>query len=364
MNSLATNVLEIVRGGSPALDDMPRPFSVSEVLESVHEIVDPIAEKRDLTFKVVTPREDHRLGHPQALRRVLLNLATNAFKFTDQGFVEIAARSKSLTLIEFSVRDTGSGIPQEDLENLYEPFHTRGGGGLTFSGTGLGLTISRRLVTAMGSKLNVETGSWGTQFSFELDLPLATGVPEGARESKPRLRRAGKYTAVAASVLILATATTFAWQRWPLVGGHSESQTQELGASPTAPSVLEERSRLSGEPGVVTEGSAVQKEITDVPAKTEGTAKTDAEVTAGEAADAAPARLAPAHLFVNSVPWGSVYIDGVRVGHTPMLNLRIAPGTHTLRIERDGFEAYERVVELKSGEELRLTNVALTPREQ
>ena len=103
---------------------------------------------------------------------MLLNLTTNALKFTDEGFVEIVARAKSPTRVEFSVRDTGNGIAREVLKTLYRPFRrSPSGDRYSFSGTGLGLSICRRLVEAMGSELQLETDpNWGTRFFFELEL--------------------------------------------------------------------------------------------------------------------------------------------------------------------------------------------------
>ena len=107
---------------------------------------------------------------------MLLNLATNAVKFTEAGFVEIAARPLGATRLEFSVRDSGEGIDAAVLPTLYQPFRKPAGGPrYYFSSAGLGLAICRKLVHAMGSTLRIETRPhWGTRFSFELELPPAT----------------------------------------------------------------------------------------------------------------------------------------------------------------------------------------------
>src|SRR2546426_7176759 len=129
----------------------------------------------DLTVGVTLPTTDLRLGHALALRRVLLNLTTNALKFTERGSVEIVAAEQSATRVRFFVRDTGPGINPEALSSLYHPFRRSAKAGrYLFSGTGLGLALTRRLVQAMGSELCLETQpGWGTQFSFDLELPPA-----------------------------------------------------------------------------------------------------------------------------------------------------------------------------------------------
>jgi len=171
LSTVTSNVIELARGGSQLADTQPAPFSVREILESVHDIVRPMAEEKGITIRLLPPSSDHREGHPHALSRVLLNLTTNALKFTEEGFVEVVAREKNLTTVEFSVRDTGPGINPHAIETLYLPFRRSRDDRYAFSGTGLGLALSRRLVEAMGSELKVETSKdWGTRFFFDLTL--------------------------------------------------------------------------------------------------------------------------------------------------------------------------------------------------
>lgn len=175
--SVASDIIELVRGGEGLTERTPVPFSVAQMLDSIHDIVRPMAEERGLGVYMFAPEVDHRLGHPLALSRVLLNLTTNGLKFTDDGYVEIRCRELDKAQVEFSIRDSGRGITPEALENLYRPFRTATDGKRQgFSGAGLGLAISRKLVAAMGSDLEVEARQGrGTRFYFELDLPPAPG---------------------------------------------------------------------------------------------------------------------------------------------------------------------------------------------
>ena len=175
LSSVASDVIELARGGDRLVDLDPIPFSVTDILESVRDIVQPIAEEKSLTVRLTAPEADFRIGHPVALSRVLLNLTTNALKFTAEGSVEVIARQTGARRIEFSVRDTGRGIPPQSMATLFEPFRRRQKSGeYAFSGSGLGLSICRKLVEAMGSSLRVETTMGaGTRFFFELELPLA-----------------------------------------------------------------------------------------------------------------------------------------------------------------------------------------------
>ena len=181
LSSVASDVIELARGGDRLVDLDPIPFSVTDILESVRDIVQPIAEEKNLTVRLTSPDADFRIGHPVALSRVLLNLTTNALKFTAEGFVEVTARQTAARAVEFTVRDTGRGIPPASMATLFEPFRRRQKPGeYAFSGSGLGLSICRKLVEAMGSRLEVETTQGvGTRFFFVLDLPLANETAFG-----------------------------------------------------------------------------------------------------------------------------------------------------------------------------------------
>lgn len=178
LSSMASDVIELARGGDRLVDLDPLPFSIADIFESVRDIVQPIAEEKGLTVRMTLPETDFRIGYPVALSRVLLNLTTNALKFTSEGYVELKAEQREGTVVAFSVRDTGRGIPPQAMLTLFEPFRRRKQQGeYAFSGAGLGLSICRKLVEAMRSTLKVETipPDTGTRFFFELDLPLAQG---------------------------------------------------------------------------------------------------------------------------------------------------------------------------------------------
>src|SRR2546422_620918 len=186
LSAVASDIIEFTQGGDQLVDQEPSAFSVTAMLESVRDIVRPIAEEKHLTVRLLAPVHDERMGHPVALSRVLLNLTTNALKFTDQGYVEVVAQEtggEGSSRIEFAVRDSGRGIPADKITTLFQPLRKESGRrGPLLSHTGLGLTICRKLATAMKSELKVESRTgWGTRFFFELDLPIVA-----ARRSGPR----------------------------------------------------------------------------------------------------------------------------------------------------------------------------------
>jgi len=176
LSAIASDVIELARGGDRLIDRTPVPFSVADLFQSVQDILLPMAEEKGLVIKLMPPASDFRVGYPSALCRVLLNLATNAVKFTSLGFVTLEARQLSPTAVEFSVQDSGPGIPAAVMGQLYEPVR-RLEAGTHFSSAGLGLAICFRLVARMDSQLKVESSpETGTRFSFEMELPLESRI--------------------------------------------------------------------------------------------------------------------------------------------------------------------------------------------
>ncbi len=165
------------------------PFDVRSVLEDVGDILALSAEKKGLEF-ICSYESDtpHWFkGDPSRLKQVLLNLATNAIKFTLKGQVRIdvstARDDAHHATLRFAVSDTGSGIPQSRLERIFDPF-TQADSSTTrrFGGTGLGLTISRRLVELMGGTIGANSVEGrGSTFWFTVTLPKQLeGLPQVA----------------------------------------------------------------------------------------------------------------------------------------------------------------------------------------
>lgn len=177
MVGLANDLMDLARS---EVDDAwehstEEPFSLRELVEKTRNTVAPMAEQKRLDISFATPQHDVRIGHPVPLSRVLLNLLTNALKFTEQGRVEVVVQESPGERVLFSVSDTGRGIESEKLEALYNLFgRSESQTGYHFSGTGLGLSICRRLVELMGGRLQVESQRGkGSRFFFEIELPRA-----------------------------------------------------------------------------------------------------------------------------------------------------------------------------------------------
>ncbi|WP_017731749.1 ATP-binding protein [Nafulsella turpanensis] len=137
------------------------------------------AEKKlQLNLEVDPDIPPNLLGDPVRINQVLMNLTGNAIKFTRKGKIDVMVELESLkgreALIRFSVKDTGIGIPQEKVKYIFESFNQLDEAEESKDGTGLGLTISQRLVSLMGGNITVSSIiGLGSTFSFVLPLTVS-----------------------------------------------------------------------------------------------------------------------------------------------------------------------------------------------
>lgn len=157
---------------------------VGELLDETANLIRPRAEEKELTVEVsIDPALPKYINSdPVRLRQILLNLAANAVKFTEQGTIRISASSfveSGNSMIKFSVSDTGIGIPKSISSHLFEPFfQAEGSTARTHGGTGLGLSICKRLVDLMGGRIGFESEeAKGSTFWFVLQC--VPGAPHG-----------------------------------------------------------------------------------------------------------------------------------------------------------------------------------------
>ena len=161
-----------IESGSMELDEQD--FDLRDCVEAVLDIFAEKASKIDLVYQIEHDVPSQIITDPLRLRQILINLVSNAMKFTTRGEVFISVKMAEIEsedlLLEFSIRDTGIGIPADKLDKLFKAFSqidsstTR-----KYGGTGLGLAISEKLVKLMGGEINVksEVGA-GTTFSFTI----------------------------------------------------------------------------------------------------------------------------------------------------------------------------------------------------
>ena len=147
---------------------------VQTALEEAASIVEPLVSDRGLALELAlepSVKGAHVQTDAQKVRQILVNLLSNATKFTEQGTIALGARQEGRQLL-FYVRDTGIGIAEEHQHRIFEPFwQVSSRATRKIAGTGLGLTVSRRLAQMIGGELTVESAP-GRGSTFTLELPL------------------------------------------------------------------------------------------------------------------------------------------------------------------------------------------------
>jgi signal transduction histidine kinase/CheY-like chemotaxis protein len=178
---LLNDILDFSKIESGKLDFESISFALpSTITEVVALLRARAAEKHlELTLALSPDLPTFVIGDAVRLKQVLLNLTSNAIKFTLHGRVDLAAklvrRDEKTVTVRFSVRDTGIGMDRATQSKLFQVF-SQGDSSMTrrFGGTGLGLAISQRLVNHMGGRIEVQSAlGHGSEFTFELILPLS-----------------------------------------------------------------------------------------------------------------------------------------------------------------------------------------------
>jgi PAS domain S-box-containing protein len=189
--NLINDILDLSKVEASQLELERTGFSLPDLIEKVREMVAVRAAEKGLALvcEVAPEVPGDLIGDPTRLRQVLLNLLGNAIKFTESGEVALRVTPASSTspagTLRFAISDTGIGIPGEKLGAVFEQF-TQADSSTTrkYGGSGLGLTISKRLVELMGGRLWVESGvGQGSEFSFSVPLALWEGGMRRAVDS-------------------------------------------------------------------------------------------------------------------------------------------------------------------------------------
>jgi CheY-like chemotaxis protein len=202
--NLINDILDLSKVEASQLELEQTGFSLNDHLEKAIEMVAPRAHEKGLALvcEIAPDVNTDLVGDPTRLRQVLLNLLGNAIKFTNSGQVSLRVdrdQDPSVpTALRFTVSDTGIGISAEQQGHVFERF-TQADSSTTrrFGGTGLGLTISKRLVELMGGRIWVESEvGRGSVFAFAVPFeiwaaanrPVAVPVGTGSEPALPALR--------------------------------------------------------------------------------------------------------------------------------------------------------------------------------
>lgn len=175
LHSLIDDILDLSKIEAGKLNLDYNEFKLNDIVVGVHNMYSPTANNKHIDFKLEYDKSIPAIlyGDPNRLRQILLNLVSNAVKFTEKGSVTLRAinkvQSHDQVLIRFEVEDTGVGIAEDQIKWIFEPFHQAHNNSDNISGTGLGTTITRNLVQLMKGTIGAtsEPGK-GSKFWAEI----------------------------------------------------------------------------------------------------------------------------------------------------------------------------------------------------
>lgn len=181
---IINDLLDLSKIQAQSLDLELRPFDLKGLVRNLENLFRPQVEQKALVLAVSIGAgvPDHVRGDSLRLKQVLMNLLSNALKFTDQGSIELSVANESDSAeapnLTFSVSDSGRGVDESAQERIFEAFGQEDASmARRYGGTGLGLTISQRLVGLMGGTLRLSS-SKGEGARFYFTLPLEAALPE------------------------------------------------------------------------------------------------------------------------------------------------------------------------------------------
>jgi len=175
---LINEVLDLAKVESGQIDLSLEPVDVCEIAKECLSLVATLADKRDIHLSHTWPRDTAVRADRTRLKQVLLNLLSNAIKYNRKGgSVKLEVQPEGQDRLRIRITDTGPGIATEHLEELFQPFNRLGAETSEVEGTGIGLTITRRIVEMMGGTMGVES-KIGVGSSFWIELPLESITEE------------------------------------------------------------------------------------------------------------------------------------------------------------------------------------------
>lgn len=197
--ALINEVLDLARIESGRLSLSPEPLPLAELVREAQTLVQPLAQQREVTLSIAPMQSLVVRADRLRLKQVLLNLLSNAVKYNRPGgTVQVEALVQDMFTVRIRVHDTGIGITAQNLPQLFQPFSRVSG--TTTEGTGIGLSISQRLVAMMGGRIGVNsTPGVGSEFWIELPSdrladppPPRITAPDLAAAPPPRPGRSAR----------------------------------------------------------------------------------------------------------------------------------------------------------------------------
>lgn len=169
---LINDVLDLSKVEAGRMELYPQTFDLARAIDEICAVVSPMSKRKGIRVHVdVSENIRTVVLDPQKFKQVLYNLLSNAVKFTDEGSVTVRAELEGARTLRLSVRDTGIGIGETDLDKIFEEFtQLDSGSARRYEGTGLGLALTRKLVEFQGGTIGVAS-CCGEGSVFTVELP-------------------------------------------------------------------------------------------------------------------------------------------------------------------------------------------------
>jgi two-component system, sensor histidine kinase RpfC len=202
--ALVEDVLDISAIEAGKLKRHDSDFRLGDIVRGIQLMLQPAAAKKGLVFDIDIARDvpDFLHGDGNHLRQILVNLVSNAVKFTEHGRVLVSVNRvgqswESNALLRFSVRDTGVGIPESAQPRIFQAFEQADAGhGRRFGGTGLGTTIAKALTELLGGQIGFESRE-GEGSHFWVEMPFQVATDAEAAEQKAEIVYGGENNVIA-----------------------------------------------------------------------------------------------------------------------------------------------------------------------
>ena len=189
---LVNDVLDMskLESGEIVLEEIP--FNLSSIYREVFVVIEQVAAEQNLQIVWEKKEITHRdlIGSPRYVKRVMMNILSNAMKYNRENghiyisCIEIPSEQPEMTTMEFVCRDTGIGMAEEFQKHIFEPFAQEHAGSRTkFSGTGLGMPISKKLIEKMGGTITFESAE-GIGTTFVIRIPFKIDLDVDIREEQ------------------------------------------------------------------------------------------------------------------------------------------------------------------------------------
>ena len=189
---LVNDVLDMskLESGEIVLEEIP--FNLSSIYREVFVVIEQVAAEQNLQIVWEKKEITHRdlIGSPRYVKRVMMNILSNAMKYNKENgqiyisCIEIPSEQPEMTTMEFVCRDTGIGMAEEFQKHIFEPFAQEHAGSRTrFSGTGLGMPISKKLIEKMGGTITFESAE-GIGTTFVIRVPFKIDLDVDIREEQ------------------------------------------------------------------------------------------------------------------------------------------------------------------------------------